>query len=248
MPDCVDRRAGIAAQLQALGLSFEFVDAIRGSTLSAEQRAAVLAPAASVQTHLGRALLDSEIGCVLSHQKAYALLQASGAEQALILEDDALLLPGFADAIAAAETLDIDMLILGYPKLSPQEVRLAWLFDPIKPLAALGRLHHYGLTPRNGNLGTVGYVISRAASVQLHALNFPVRTVADDHPYYAQHLRLVHLRPYAVTEDLVYESTIRGGFRKNRFGLSTKQIVGRVVKGIIRHLSLLTLKEHRQTP
>lgn len=248
MPDCADRRAGIAAQLQALGLSFEFVDAIRGSTLTAEERSDVLAPQLVTQMQLGRALTDTEIGCALSHQKAYALLLASEAPRAVILEDDALLLPGFAEAIAAASEVDLDLLILGYPKLSAEEIRLAWLFDPIKRLGVLSSGHHYGLTPRTGHLGMVGYVITREACERLLDLNFPLVTVADDHPFFARDLRLWHLRPYAITEDMAHESTIRGGYRKNRYGLTVQQTVGRLFKGLIRYVSLLTLRERRPTP
>lgn len=74
-----DRLAFMAAQLDALGLPFERIDAVDG-------RAIDLGPPTKLVTGVERA-------CGLSHRKAWRRLLESGAERCLVLEDDILLSP-----------------------------------------------------------------------------------------------------------------------------------------------------------
>lgn len=235
----MERREGIARQLQAHGLEFEFVEAIRGSALTPQERERCVDDVVKIQQHLGRSLTDSEIGCALSHLRVYEIMRHRGIDQALVLEDDARLLPEFGAMVAALTPLSVDIMLLGYPKLSNDEIAWARWFDPIKVIDCLSSGHRYGVSPRKGHLGMVGYVLSGHAAQELRELNWPVYTVADDHPYFSTRLKIGHLRPYAVTEDMSHESTIRGGFRKNRHGLSAKQFLGRLLKGLIRRLNLI---------
>lgn len=235
LPGEDQRRAGISAQLQALGLDFEFVDGVRGSALSAAERSAQVGPAAEMRRHIDREMTDGEIGCALSHQKVYDKVLAEGHDYAFVLEDDARLLPGFREALTEAVRVDLDLLIFGYPKLNDEDVRMAWLFDPVLSLGHLGKTHVYGLRPRQSHLGMVGYLVSRHGCQQLKQ-NFPLVTVADDHLFFSRIMRVWHLRPFAVMEDTAHVSTIRGDFRRNRHGLSPRQRINRSLRGLWRHL------------
>ncbi|MDI1302414.1 MAG: glycosyltransferase family 25 protein [bacterium] len=243
LPGTDARRAGMAAQLAALGLEFDFVDAIRGSALSAADRAGKLAPAENIRANIGgRDMTDGEIGCALSHQMAYDRILASGQERAFVLEDDARLLPGFLQALQAThEIADLDVLIFGYPKLADEEVRLAWLYDPVMVVGRLSSGHVYGLRPRQGHMGMVGYLVSRGGCEKLKR-NFPLQTVADDHPFFVNHgARVWHLRPFAVMEDTGHVSTIRGDFRQNRHGLSVRKHLSRLLRGLWRHVQVMIM-------
>lgn len=244
LPAAVERRKSMADQLSAAGLTFEFFDAIRGDALSVDERGAVVADKEIVRANMkGRDLNNGEIGCALSHQSVYQKILASGAERALVLEDDALLLPGFMDVLAAShEIRDIDILILGYPKLPSDEVRMAWLYEPIMALGRLSSGHRYGLRPKQAQKGTVAYIISRSACEKMK-INFPVATVADDYPLFEKRagVRVWHLRPFVVMEDTRHLSTIRGDLRRNRGGLSIRQHFSRSLRGIIRHIQVLIM-------
>src|SRR5271165_629224 len=79
-----DRLAAIAERLSELSLAFERVPAIAGATLSERD-----ARAAVSKRFWRHPPSRGEIGCYLSHIKALRAVLASGAEQAIILEDDA---------------------------------------------------------------------------------------------------------------------------------------------------------------
>lgn len=248
LPGTDERRAGMAAQLTGLGLEFEFVDAVRGSVLSVADRADKLAPVATIRANIGgRDMTDGEIGCALSHQMVYDKIIAAHQERAFVLEDDARLLPGFLQALQATQEIaDLDLLIFGYPKLSDEEVRLAWLYDPVMAVGRLSSGHVYGLRPRQGHMGMVGYLVSRAGCEKLKK-NFPLRTVADDHPFFVNKAgaRVWHLRPFAVMEDTDHVSTIRGDFRENRHGLSVRKHMSRLLRGAWRHMQIMLMRLSR---
>lgn len=81
------RHAHIEALRAALPMPVHVVDAIDGASLSEAEKAAVYRP----KLHRPRypfALSDSEIGCFLSHRKAWQALLDSDFDAALVLEDD----------------------------------------------------------------------------------------------------------------------------------------------------------------
>jgi hypothetical protein len=94
---------------------------------------------------------------------------------------------------------------------------------------------YYGKRTRESHLGMVGYLVSRQGCQKLK-LNEPLITVADDHLVFSRVMNVWHLRPFAVTEDTVHVSTIRGDFRRNRHGLSLRQRSSRVLRGVWRHV------------
>jgi glycosyl transferase, family 25 len=89
------RMASMAAQLGAQGLAFERVEAVAGRELSAEQRKAHYSDFWFRLLH-GRTATPNELGCTLSHHKAWKLMQDRGQEWAVFFEDDAALAPDFA--------------------------------------------------------------------------------------------------------------------------------------------------------
>lgn len=96
LPWVKERRQSILAQGERLGLHIQFVEAIAGKDLP---------PEVPEYDRKGRAkvypkeLTANEVACVLSHAKAMRAFLDSGAEYAVIMEDDALLADNFKEGI-----------------------------------------------------------------------------------------------------------------------------------------------------
>ena len=70
LQDAAERRAAVSRQLDALGLPFEFRDAIDGrSGLPAAYESQLDRP--GTEAHFGRQMSDGEYACALSHLAAY---------------------------------------------------------------------------------------------------------------------------------------------------------------------------------
>lgn len=241
LKESYQRRSSVITKLGELNILFEFVDAVRGSALSVEQRKELVAPASEILRVRGKLLSDSEIGCALSHLAVYQAMQDRDIDYAIVLEDDVRVL---GDIMKVSESLVLknpSYVLLGYPKLTDFEVRnYVWL-DPIKRLGGVLSKYSYGKTTRTGELGTVGYLISKKAAKDILAMNSPVVTVSDDQPFFSQSVNFWHLRPIVVTEDMSHFSTINGIKRGNADGLSIRQIVGRVIKSFIRRVKVFLM-------
>ncbi|MBV8576539.1 MAG: glycosyltransferase family 25 protein [Acetobacteraceae bacterium] len=81
-----ERRQYMTQLLDRLGMHAEFVTAVDGRTLSAADREAY-DPRRALRVY-GVSMLDSEIGCFLSHYRLYERMVRDGIGTALIMEDD----------------------------------------------------------------------------------------------------------------------------------------------------------------
>lgn len=81
-----ERRRHMTELLAGLGMQAEFVPAVDGRLLSPAERNAH--DPARARRIYGVDMLDSEIGCFLSHYRLYRRMQSENIETALILEDD----------------------------------------------------------------------------------------------------------------------------------------------------------------
>jgi glycosyl transferase, family 25 len=159
----------MVAQLDALGLSHQIVNAVDGRLLSAEQLA--LRYDADRARVAYRAMTPGEIGCALSHAYVYKEMLRQGQTYALILEDDALL------------NQDV-------PNVLNELVRS---IDPSEPVVVL--LSHVNKYVKLGNkaLGSShtlvrpyaywwlahGYFLTKAAAANLDQHLHPIWTAAD---------------------------------------------------------------------
>ncbi len=87
-----ERRQKMEAQLDVLGLSAEFIEAIDGRLMPEDELKTVTAD-------VNYAFLPGEIGCALSHQKIYKRMINENIDHALILEDDVILGNDFKNVI-----------------------------------------------------------------------------------------------------------------------------------------------------
>lgn len=111
----VDRMTSMQKQLDALSIPFERISAVRGSLLSAEEKARVYNLRVN-QDKYDKVLNDGEIGCYLSHVRCWERIVKDELDFALILEDDAILtqeLKGFLEVLPSLST-DWDYIKLSH--------------------------------------------------------------------------------------------------------------------------------------
>lgn len=129
-------RAPLVAALRDGLPAAQVVEAVDGRALSDAARAAC-APGPLLEPRYPFALLPSEIGCFLSHRRAWEALVASDAALAYVAEDDVTLGAGFGAARALAEAHATPASLIRFPmaaRETPQrhiaEARGARLFRP----------------------------------------------------------------------------------------------------------------------
>lgn len=84
------RREVIKTRLDGLGLNFEFFDAVYGKDLTEEEIAKIDFNFYPKKYNARKALTLGEIGCAMSHILLYEYMVKHKIEQAIILEDDAI--------------------------------------------------------------------------------------------------------------------------------------------------------------
>ena len=191
-----DRLAAIAAQLDALGLSFERIAALDGRTLSDEFIQEV-SPRHIVNRTYHRELGKAEIACSLSHKKAWQKIIDDDLDFAIVLEDDVELLDNFPEVFS---------LITDLPKGT-------WDFLKLYALRRGGgrniarRFDHKGhtfVTYHRYPLGFVGQAVSRQGAEAL-VQNLPYVTEPVDgqlKSWWETGVYPFGLVPYCVSTDL----------------------------------------------
>lgn len=167
MADARDRREHTISECGKYGLEVEFIEAVNGKALADDElRELVFEPAREVLTR-------GEIGCALSHLKAYEKLVRDGFDKALILEDDVVMVSDPRPFIEAAENASAER----------PDVFLVTSFKIY--LAGRGmRLGDIDFYPAIAANCAHAYVITRQAAQNLLAALRPVRILADYWKYF----------------------------------------------------------------
>ncbi|MEP6773756.1 MAG: glycosyltransferase family 25 protein [Polaromonas sp.] len=182
LPEATARRAAIARQMAALGLTYSLIDGVRpDSTRLAElgynERGRLL--------RYGYGMSPGEIGCFLAHRQAWRAVQSYG-KKSLVLEDD-VLVPGLNAALL--EQLEL----APYPI-----VRLAGVFEKRHKFVGDGPFAKYWGDPA----GTAGYVLGPREAAQLLRRSARFYMAVDDFME-ARHLHGINtyaLLPYPVRQ------------------------------------------------
>lgn len=185
-----ERMAAVDQQLSAAGIGYTRVDAVNGWELTEAEIAEVYDPRANAKS--ARApLVPSEIGCYLSHIRAWKAIMAGDAPIAAVLEDDFRItgdLGGILKALEATSGWDLVKLFTLQPdKAGP---KVADLMADV----TLTR-------PRRVPTCTLGYVITRDGARRLYETALPiVRPVDEDHKFLWEHgLRIALVSPAPLT-------------------------------------------------
>lgn len=157
----VERRLKMEAQLNALGLSAEFIDAVDGRLMSEDEKR-------SVTADVNYAFLPGEIGCALSHQKIYKKMIDENIDNALILEDDVVLNEEFKNVMEQITVPDVRPSVILLSRSNK-------FFK--KPLKKLTRKHSLHKTLHATTAHS--YIINKSAANSLLNGLSPVWIVAD---------------------------------------------------------------------
>ena len=111
-----ERRAKMIRRLDEANVAYEITDAVDGAILDLSQLGERLDRKGQMR-HLGRPMTRGEIGCYLSHYNLWRRMTDEQIPMAVILEDDATLKDGFAQAVAAVAACDYewDVVLLHAP-------------------------------------------------------------------------------------------------------------------------------------
>lgn len=238
------RRDSISRQLKRLNESFLFVDAVDFRNIHSDLLGKYIKndPLVSIK----RTMTKGEIGCALSHLECYKKLMLSEhTEWAWIIEDDAALLErldfGYiSNILSSIASFDVDVIILGYSKLSKEEEVKFYKMEPLKILKKI-KIAEIGTPWKNWTCGTVSYLIRRSGAEKFltYYSDGKVSTVADDWRFFQKHMavKILHCRPVLVFEDFI---GFKSSLEQERAVVSNKKIavldIIRVLRGTIRKL------------
>lgn len=184
-----NRLALVREQLTSLGLAWERVPAVDGSTLSLPDHRIVDEKAFKWRHHA--LLRRGEIGCYLSHRIAINRFLASRAAAGVILEDDVDLSADFAAALAALAACPDRWDIVKLHATHPGGIITRYRLDGGRRLVSLAFRHG----------SSAAYVVNRKAASLLAGGLLPM-TVPYDHEFdraWKYGFRLRALLPFPVS-------------------------------------------------
>jgi len=142
-----------------------FIDAVVGADLSKEEIERVYIESEAIDA-IGRPLSRGEIGCFLSHKKAYINLLSGSEDAALVLEDDVQLSVGIVSIISeVVEIKNWDIILLGHHGRSSRSTNTLVGLWGRKRLSNGRQLAR----PCERVMGTYGYVVSRQGAAKMLA-------------------------------------------------------------------------------
>jgi glycosyl transferase family 25 len=197
----------MADQMAALGLEFEFVDALRGKDYYGDPALYDMKKALRVEL---RNMTPGEVGCALSHQKVYDLIEERALPYAFVMEDDAVISPDVPEVLRRLEgrirpndlvTLErCDVYSNKYAEPLYKEYRLA------KPAMV-----KYGSMSQ-----AAGYAITGEAARKIRSINRPVFVPADSWGQYVGAIRFLGVVPTLtlIRQNTSFECTTQDYQRK----------------------------------
>jgi len=178
----------LQAEMDAAGLPLQRLIATDGATMPDAMRARHYSDTLNRQSY-HKPLLNGEIGCYISHLRAWQWLLDSGFEHAIILEDDVTLGATFCDALSALSRLPMAWDIIKLGSLSPK---------PVLDSVNLGQfsLRRYRKTP----ISAFAQAISRRGAEKLlrTRTNFGRPVDVDIQYCWEAGLEIYGLEPYPV--------------------------------------------------
>ena len=191
----VERKAFMAQQLEAAGIAYDIVSAVKGKALDPAYVKTVYDESQTIKVQ-GKPLSLGEIGCALSHLGIYRQMLDTDQSVSLVLEDDALLHQDLAQMLQplaermAAETGPAIYLLT---HLIRYQGRQAGAVAP-----------GYTLHPVVDACCAHGYLINKSAAQEMLALFNPITYPIDAWKRIAEsgRIRIYGLNPYVIGHTL----------------------------------------------
>lgn len=187
LKDAHVRRANMTARLGAIGLPFQFVDAIDGRTARL--------PDTFDGARVDRRGFGSEaaVASTMSHRVVHRMIAERGDETALIFEDDARPDPDFMDVLATAMKFDFDIF------------KLEGL--PLGQSVAIGAIGHHRVNISwTASTGAAAYLLRRSAAIELCSLPEIHCQFDESLSELCLRLLILELDPAAVYQDFLTPS------------------------------------------
>lgn len=186
-----ERRKTISSRMKALGINFEFIDAIDAQLLPLSEVMDIQKQQRATKDY-GRSLGPGEIACALSHAKAYQTIQNETLDGAVILEDDAIIdsrFPQFIEWLKHQSSTPVGLWLLGGGEyLEKTVIKNYYDFAILSKPAIISNQTWGELFLISGHFErlarTCGYFIDRKSAQTLLDNNTPPKTLADDWPFF----------------------------------------------------------------
>lgn len=214
LKDAADRRAFVAGQLDALGLEYEFVDAVWGKDHYADPDYYDREKALRIEL---RDMTPGEVGCALSHQKVYKLIEEQELPYALVLEDDIL---------PSSDLPEMLRLLEGY--IRPNDLIQLERCDVYSGHGIESIYKNYRLVrPTMIKYGSIsqgaGYIITREAGKMILSINMPVYVPADSWGQYEGKINFRGIIPTLtlIKQNVSFQCTTQD-YQRSEFTPSTR--------------------------
>lgn len=217
LADELERRSYVAELVKQYALDAEFIDAVDMRKVDDSVAREFYRPTERA-LQKNRFLNRAEIGCALSHQHIYKRMIDEQIPVALVLEDDVqflssptALLESVEQGIELNQAISFDVLIIGYVKVTPEQLDYYYRKYPIKKSEKLGG-SWLGRPWKQYGCGTVAYIITLEGAKKMYQSSGLVSVTADDWGHFEQQhtLKVWHMQPSVAIEACErFDSTIR---------------------------------------
>ena len=157
----VARRDFMVEQLERLGLAYELIEAVDGSTLTDEDYK-LYSPELS-QSTIYRPLTPNEIGCALSHIRLWERMIHEDIPEVLILEDDALVAEAMIGVLANRDKLPEGWEHINFTTFARVQTFRPFIFDIYRPAKFLEQ-----------PLSAIAYLLTKIGAEKLTAGCYPI--------------------------------------------------------------------------
>jgi glycosyl transferase, family 25 len=193
--EAAQRRQMMSARLSALGVAFEFFEAVDGRTMTDDARAA-LHLGACLRDY-GRQLTPSEVGCCMSYINLMRKISEGPEPYVCVLEDDArptAMLPSVLSRSCLDALPSFDILRLVMQKHRQRK-------SPYLPIAKIG--DHAVVAPLGLGFLATGQIVSRQGAQRLAPRLVPVTAPIDNMLYRdpVVSVRVLEVRPSVIDFD-----------------------------------------------
>ena len=195
-----ERKKYISNHFQERGIDFEFIKGIYGKSLT-QQEIEDLSDLPQSARCMGKELSLNELGCALSHKKAYKMIIEKNLDGAFIFEDDIILSENIKDILESIHKNKKKLPKESWVGLSNSYIRVnKKLFD---------LFDQYKIYQSPKVRGALGYYIDYAGAKKLLGLNKKTVYVADWFTGgYIDKLNIYSINSACVMQNISIESSI----------------------------------------
>jgi len=196
-----DRLDSCFDRLNKQNVTFQRISAVLGDGLTEQQKSRNYSQKLNEEKYHYQ-LTNGEIGCYLSHRKAWEKIANSDDPYAVVLEDDIKLIGDFNLAITAMNNLPFDWQIIKLSSYKVRKRKVAFCVNADNGFKLA--VHKKPMT------GCAATAITSGAAIKLleHSEVFGRPVDVDIQHFWEKNIYVHSLLPYPISQDMSYQSTI----------------------------------------